>query len=741
MRNFADMSYNMPSKLRIFFVVLAAVVLSGCSSERLIPQGSYLLDNVEIRSDDRSFKAGPMMSYVHQKANSKWFSLLRVPMAAYALAGSDTVHWLNRRLRVIGEKPVVYDSVEAERSCHDLTLAMRSMGYMNASADVTARRRKHKVTAVYTLHPGKPWLIGRLDYDIQDSGVARTLERGYRPQLKGGSRFTTDELDAERGRMAAYLADNGYYKFHKDFIQYDADTVAGSRDVGLTLHLLKYRETASSADVPHSRYMIGNITFTGDSSGVHLRRRVLENATALRTGSMYSGTDLQRTYNNFARLQAVRYTSIRFDERRDTNVLDCQIHVSTNKPSTLSFQPEGTNTAGDLGAAASLTYTNRNLFRGSEQLTVQLRGAFEAITGLEGYQDQNYQEYSVETRLSFPRFVAPFLSRSFRRRQTATSELSLRWDMQNRPEFQRRVFSAAWRYRWAEPKHHLNWRYDLLDLNYVYMPWISATFKHDYLDSVSNRNAILRYNYENLFIMKMGAGVSYSDGTDAFRINIETAGNLLSLLSHTGFRRNGEGQRMLFNIAYAQYAKFDADYTHQFVFDERNSLALHAALGIACPYGNSNVLPFEKRYFSGGANSVRGWSVRGLGPGSFRGRDGRIDFINQTGDMKLDLNAEMRTHLFWKLNAAFFVDAGNIWTLRSYSDQPGGQFRFDTFLKQIAVAYGLGLRLNFGYFILRFDAGMKAINPAYESNDEHYAVIHPDFGRDLAFHFAVGLPF
>lgn len=133
--------------------------------------------------------------------------------------------------------------------------------------------------------------------------------------------------------------------------------------------------------------------------------------------------------------------------------------------------------------------------------------------------------------------------------------------------------------------------------------------------------------------------------------------------------------------------------------------------------------------------------MRGLGPGSFRGRDGRIDFINQTGDMKLDLNAEMRTHLFWKLNAAFFVDAGNIWTLRSYSDQPGGQFRFDTFLKQIAVAYGLGLRLNFGYFILRFDAGMKAINPAYESNDEHYAVIHPDFGRDLAFHFAVGLPF
>ena len=168
---------------------------------------------------------------------------------------------------------------------------------------------------------------------------------------------------------------------------------------------------------------------------------------------------------------------------------------------------------------------------------------------------------------------------------------------------------------------------------------------------------------------------------------------------------------------------------------------MHVGLGIAYPYGNSKVLPFEKRYFSGGANSVRGWSVRELGPGSFRGTDGRIDFINQTGDMKLDMNAEFRTKLFWKLNGAAFIDAGNIWTLRDYKEQPGGQFKLDQFYKQIAVAYGLGLRLNFGYFILRFDMGMKAINPAYISNEEHYAFLHPNLKRDFAFHFAVGLPF
>lgn len=274
------------------------------------------------------------------------------------------------------------------------------------------------------------------------------------------------------------------------------------------------------------------------------------------------------------------------------------------------------------------------------------------------------------------------------------------------------------------------------------MPWISETFKRDYLDSVSNRNAILRYNYENLLLMKIGFGVTYNDGQHAVIANIETVGNILGgVAKPLGFKKNEEGQYKLFNTAFAQFVKGDIAYTRLIAFDPNNSLALHVGLGIAYPYGNSKVLPFEKRYFSGGANSVRGWSVRELGPGSFRGTDGRIDFINQTGDMKLDMNAEFRTKLFWKLNGAAFIDAGNIWTLRAYEEQPGGQFKLDQFYKQIAVAYGLGLRLNFGYFILRFDMGMKAINPAYTSNEEHYALLHPNLKRDFAFHFAVGLPF
>lgn len=727
-----------------YYILFLLLFLTACSASKFVPEQEYLLDAVELKSDQKDLNLSALSSYVRQKANSKWFSIFKVPLGAYSLSGRDTSKWINRTLQNIGEKPVIYDTAQAKLSCEDLRLALHNLGYLNASVDLKTKIRGKKIKAIYTLYPGESYYIGKVNYDIQDENIAKVLRLDIlsNRKLKPGMQFVVSVLDNERKRITSILEDSGYYRFHKDFIQYTADTIQGSKEVGVTLHLYKYRASSNSDEVPHTRYRLRNVNFlTNDSDGFHIRKRVLENATFLTPGDYYNSSDLHRTYNKFSRLQAVKYTNIRFLEVPDTNLLDCNIQISTNKPSTISFLPEGTNTAGDLGAAASLTYTNRNLFRGSEQFSVTLRGAYEAITGLEGYQDQDYQEYSIESKLQFPRFVAPFLSKSFQK-QNATSELSVGWNLQNRPEFHRRVFSGAWRYRWNEPSHSISYRLDLLDLNYVYMPWISETFKHDYLDSVSNRNAILRYNYEDLFIMKIGFGVNYNDGIDAFRINVETAGNLLSGLASIGnFKKNDDQQYTLFNIAYAQYAKFDFDYTHLFKFDNRNTLALHAAFGIAYPYGNSTILPFEKRYFSGGANSVRGWSVRELGPGRFRGTDGRIDFVNQTGDMKLDLNAELRSHLFWKFDGAFFVDAGNIWTLRNYEEQPGGQFKFSEFYKQIAVAYGLGLRLNFSYFILRFDMGMKAINPAYQTSKEHYAIFHPNFNRDFAFHFAVGLPF
>ena len=707
-------------KLRSLAYIVMAGLLTACSGMKDIPENAVLLHRVKVVTDGNYDDVSPqaLKPYVLQREQVRWFGLVR--------------------------KPIVIDSILARRSADNLRSALFNKGYLDAHVDVlTEPAGKHKQNVIYVLHPEQPYFLNQMDYDIQDTAISRFLHPRLVPLEP--QRFNVEMLDQERKHITQLLTNNGYYHFNKTDISFQADSTIGNHLVNMTMVLHPYRPTEDTV-MSHRQYHIRNLRFLSgnEDRSIPLRASVLRNNTFITPGELYSASDLQNTYNHFGRLNAIRYTNINFTEVPDSNLLDCDIQLSTYKPSTISFQPEGTNTAGDLGAAVTLSYQNRNLFHGSEMLSLELRGAFEAIRGLEGYSNQNFEEYSAQARLSFPRFIAPFISRNFRRRINASSEVSLLYDLQNRPEFHRRVLSVAWRYKWQDANHHDRYQLDLVDLNYVFMPWISDTFRQDYLDDTTSRNAILRYNYEDLFIMKSGLGYTYNNGQYAIRANIETAGNVLSLFSKlTNASKNSEtGQYSLFNIAYAQYVKGDFDYTRYLVFDDENTLAFHFGVGIAYPYGNSSILPFEKRYFSGGANSVRGWSVRSLGPGKYARRDGNIDFINQTGDMKLDINLEYRAHLFWKLGGALFIDAGNIWTLRDYADQPGGQFKVQNLLEDLAVSYGLGLRFNFDYFVLRLDLGMKAVNPAYEEDGgEHFPIIKPRLSRDYAFHFAVGMPF
>lgn len=707
-------------KLRSLAYIVMAGLLTACSGMKDIPENAVLLHRVKVVTDGNYDDVSPqaLKPYVLQREQVRWFGLVR--------------------------KPIVIDTILARRSADNLRSALFNKGYLDAHVDVlTEPAGKHKQNVIYVLHPEQPYFLNQMDYDIQDTAISRFLHPRLVPLEP--QRFNVEMLDQERKHITQLLTNNGYYHFNKTDISFQADSTIGNHLVNMTMVLHPYRPTEDTV-MSHRQYHIRNLRFLSgnEDRSIPLRTSVLRNNTFITPGELYSASDLQNTYNHFGRLNAIRYTNINFTEVPDSNLLDCDIQLSTYKPSTISFQPEGTNTAGDLGAAVTLSYQNRNLFHGSEMLSLELRGAFEAIRGLEGYSNQNFEEYSAQARLSFPRFIAPFISRNFRRRINASSEVSLLYDLQNRPEFHRRVLSVAWRYKWQDANHHDRYQLDLVDLNYVFMPWISDTFRQDYLDDTTSRNAILRYNYEDLFIMKSGLGYTYNNGQYAIRANIETAGNVLSLFSKlTNASKNNEtGQYRLFNIAYAQYVKGDFDYTRYLVFDDENTLAFHFGVGIAYPYGNSSILPFEKRYFSGGANSVRGWSVRSLGPGKYARRDGNIDFINQTGDMKLDINLEYRAHLFWKLGGALFIDAGNIWTLRDYADQPGGQFKVQNLLEDLAVSYGLGLRFNFDYFVLRLDLGMKAVNPAYEEDGgEHFPIIKPRLSRDYAFHFAVGMPF
>lgn len=769
-------------KKGVLYTILLYFVLSlaSCSATKFVPEGSYLLDEVKIHTDNKDIKPSDMRLYVRQNPNSKWFSAVKTQLYVYNWSGRDSTKWLNKFLRKIGDAPVIYNEADAIRSQEEIAKAVQNLGYMGATVKRTIKTKKKKLKLFYEINSGKPYTVRTLKYDISDKKIAEYLQNdSTKSTLKEGMLFDVNTLDTERQRITDYLLCNGYYKFNKDYITYTADTARNTYQVDLTLHLLPYKAYVGDVPKEHPQYKINKINFITDydvlqssalssieindslhyngfpiyyKDQLYLRPKVLVDNLRFTSGDLYDERNVQKTYTYFGRLSALKYTNIRFFETQndDSTRLNCYVMLTKSKHKSISFELEGTNSAGDLGAAASVSFQHRNLFRGSETFMVKFRGAYEAISGLQpGYKNHNYTEYGVETSINFPSFLFPFLTSDFKRRIRATTEFGLQYNYQLRPEFSRTIASASWSYKWMQ-KQKIQHRIDLLDISYLYLPWISPQFQEDYIDKDKD-NYILRYNYENRLIVRMGYTYNYNSAggtlvnntitsnSYSIRAGFESAGNILYGVSKMiNMRKNKDGEYAILGIPYAQYLKGDFDFAKNIIIDHRNSLAFHAGIGVAVPYGNAKVVPFEKRYFSGGANSIRGWSVRNLGPGSFAG-DG--NFMNQSGDIKLDASIEYRTRLFWKFRGAAFIDAGNIWTIREYENQPGGAFEFDKFYKQIAVAYGLGLRLDLDFFVLRFDGGMKAVNPKYEKTKERYPIIHPKFSRDFAFHFAVGYPF
>lgn len=769
---------KMKKNKRPYIYIVALSLLCSCSVGKFIPEGDYLLDEVSIVSDTKEVHPSQLNTYVRQNPNAKWFNLVKVPMRIYCVSGKDSARWFNHFFRKLGDEPVIYDAAITNKSRQEMEKAVRNMGYMRAVVHLDTIIKKNKLKLSYRIEAGKAYNIRHIAYDIDDLRIYDYIEAdSAQSYLRAGMPFDVVVLDNERQRITKLLQNKGYYKFNKDFLVYQADTMRNSGLIDLTMRLLPYQQKKEDIPERHRQYTVRNVNYLTRDDGmrwtenftkldslhykglniyyedeVYLRPGTLANFNYIRPNEWYSEQDVQNTYALMGRLRALKYTNIRFNEAvKDSALLDANVLLTPGKNKSVSFEIEGTNSAGDLGAAASMTFRHHNVFKGSEIFTLKVRGAYEAITGLqEGYESDDYKEYGIESSFNFPEFKFPFLSSEFKRRIRATSEVGISFNSQLRPEFTRTLASASWSYRWID-KRYSQHHFELLDVNYVYVPWKSDNFRK-YLENLTDRSSILIKSYEDQLIVRMGYNYIYNSAnhraktsrkrnSHSIRISVEEAGNLLYAASKA-IRRTPKADKgyVMANIPFAQYIKGDFDFAKNWNIDNRNSLVFHIGAGIAYPYGNSQILPFEKRYFAGGANSVRGWSVRSLGPGNYKGKDGSMNYINHTGDIKLDLNLEYRTHLFWKLNGAAFIDAGNIWNICDYEGQEEGTFRFNRFHEQLAVAYGLGIRFDLDYLIVRFDGGMKAINPQEKGKDK-YPFIRPQMSRDFAFHFAVGYPF
>ncbi len=764
--------------------LIAALVIGACSSTKHVPDGKLLLDKTKINILDKDNINGvtpqELVNYLRQTENHKVLGGFKLQLAIYNLSGKDSTKWFNRWIRRVGSPPVIYDSTLTMASVNQLQRALINKGFLKneVTSDVKLLPEKKKAQVTYNVTLNEPYTIRSIKYDIPSDSL-RSIILGDTTNfpIKTQSLLDHNKLDAERELIVQRMRNNGYYAFNKSYITFLADTAAGSREVDLTLTLsdaIQELPHIPKTDT-HRQFYVRNVVFVtnydavtmqngfyGDTvtyNGItmlygedkYIDKQVLYESCFIRPNQLYNASDVDRTYKALGRLGIIKFINI--DMRPFMDVagdlwVDAYILLNRDKSQTISFSLEGTNSEGDLGFGIGADYQHRNIFKGSEVLNVKFKASYESLSGdLSGLINDNYSEYSGDVGITFPKFKMPFLRESFKRRIQASTEFMTSFNYQERPEYTRIIAGAGWKYIWSERNNQMRHTFNLIDISYIFLP----KSKINFLDSITN--PLLRYSYENHLIMRMGytfyktnkqlanpLTTVFQDNIYTIRASAETAGNVLYGISHLiGQKREADDSYKVFGTRYSQYIKLDGDFALTHYINQRSSIALHAGFGIAVPYGNSTVLPFEKRFYSGGANSVRGWGVRTLGPGSFDGKKSQNSFIYQCGDIRLDLNIEYRCKLFWVLELGAFIDCGNVWTIREYENQPGGVFKFNKFYEQLALSYGLGLRMDFTYFLMRFDMGMKAHNPA--SGQEHWPLFSPNFKRDAEFHFSIGYPF
>ncbi len=764
--------------------LIAALVIGACSSTKHVPDGKLLLDKTKINILDKDNINGvtpqELVNYLRQTENHKVLGGFKLQLAIYNLSGKDSTKWFNRWIRRVGSPPVIYDSTLTMASVNQLQRALINKGFLKneVTSDVKLLPEKKKAQVTYNVTLNEPYTIRSIKYDIPSDSL-RSIILGDTTNfpIKTQSLLDHNKLDAERELIVQRMRNNGYYAFNKSYITFLADTAAGSREVDLTLTLsdaIQELPHIPKTDT-HRQFYVRNVVFVtnydavtmqngfyGDTvtyNGItmlygedkYIDKQVLYESCFIRPNQLYNASDVDRTYKALGRLGIIKFINI--DMRPFMDVagdlwVDAYILLNRDKSQTVSFSLEGTNSEGDLGFGIGADYQHRNIFKGSEVLNVKFKASYESLSGdLSGLINDNYSEYSGDVGITFPKFKMPFLRESFKRRIQASTEFMTSFNYQERPEYTRIIAGAGWKYIWSERNNQMRHTFNLIDISYIFLP----KSKINFLDSITN--PLLRYSYENHLIMRMGytfyktnkqlanpLTTVFQDNIYTIRASAETAGNALYGISHLiGQKREADDSYKVFGTRYSQYIKLDGDFALTHYINQRSSIALHAGFGIAVPYGNSTVLPFEKRFYSGGANSVRGWGVRTLGPGSFDGKKSQNSFIYQCGDIRLDLNIEYRCKLFWVLELGAFIDCGNVWTIREYENQPGGVFKFNKFYEQLALSYGLGLRMDFTYFLMRFDMGMKAHNPA--SGQEHWPLFSPNFKRDAEFHFSIGYPF
>ncbi|MCK5693319.1 MAG: BamA/TamA family outer membrane protein [Bacteroidales bacterium] len=744
-----------------------------------MPEDEYLLHNYKIESEKGDFDKRLLDEYIKQKPNKR-ILFWRFYLSLYNISTPGKDNGFHNWLRRIGEPPAVYDEDLMNKSTEQLALHMRNKGFYEAEVSDTTVFRNSRARVVYQVTPREPYRIRDITYFFEDATLSHmVLEDTIGSKVRSGELFDVDVLQEERVRIETLVRDSGYYSFNRDYVYFEVDSALNEHLVDITLGIHNYTKTNSRGLIVHTDHPVYTIrdvhmmtdfnAVSYDKNGdegsiqrdtmvfdsVHLvysgepniRASVVTQKNYIIPGTLYDASDVNRTYRNLSSLSAFSMVDIRFREV-DSEVpqLDCDVLVAPATRQSYSLKLEGTNSAGNIGAAANVSYGHKNLFGGSEQFDLTFIGAIENIRITGDEIDSTYTgpsimlEFGIDARLRIPKFLLPVKTNQFIRKFNPTTNIRLSYNYQKRPDYIRTLANASFGYDWKGTENLIH-RVFPLEASLILTPYKSEFFQ-SWLEG-----KYLFYSYEPQLIIDTRYSMVWSNqkllknqNFQDVRFNVETAGNLLYAGFSSFASTPDSGNYQILGVDFAQYLKVDIDFRSYIFLYEDISLILRGFAGVGYAYGNSNAMPFEKQFFSGGANSIRAWQVKNLGPGSYQ--DPEVsNYPNQTGDVKLEANMEYRFKLFWKLEAALFMDVGNIWSLSTEDDREGAGFEFNRFYKELAVGTGVGARAIFSFLVFRFDLGIPLRSPFAIEGSNWLPRNSGISGEDLTFNIAIGYPF
>ncbi len=788
--------------IRNALALLLLFTTLSCGVTRHTPEGQYFLQRVKIEADDSTIKderipSYVLESYIRQTPNKRLLGT-QFYVWAYNLADPDKDNSWNRFKRKVGQAPVYFNEDLTEKGSDNLKIYLNSQGYYSSESEFrvdTTKRRKAYVT--YSVEQNKPYIIESHDYIFRDTLIEALILRDTSASLvKIGAPFNATTLDRERERIASNLRQRGYYNFSTNNVAYLADTLAGDNSVKLTTIIKQYlsgyneqgeaimenntrfkisdvniapdfdptiimTDTAYLSKVDTTYYRGLNIVFEGERANV--RRKVLRQATPIYPNSYYNSSLVDETYKNIMSIGYFKSAKVIFSESTQSDVvidsaviisekradsilmnnspesfLKCNILCTPARTQSVKLELEASSTSSFYGVYATAGYQNRNFFRGAEAFDIAFTTGYEYMKSADA-EKRKATEFGLSTGLSFPRFILPAFASSFPKVMQPRTKLELSANYQDRPYYTRTLFGGSWDYSWRSRSGLSSYTIRPIDINLIDIESLDS----DFYESLNND--YLQMSFETQLVAGLSVSYAYNSQVNSaldatmLRANFESSGNLLDGIEHI-FDQPSDGDTYhIFGIPYAQYLRTDINVSRRIMLGEVTAIAARWYSGVGYAYGNSVSLPFDRLFYTGGSNSMRGWSPRTLGPGSTFDDSTDDDYPNKVGDIRLEANLELRFPIWGSVHGATFFDVGNVWYMKADSyDDPDGIFHFNSFYKQLGFNTGFGLRLDTPFAVLRLDWGIQLHNPNMAVGERW---INKFDWNNTSLNFGVGYPF